>query len=81
VGRWVQPGDQRGAGGGAGRVDAVSPVEARSLAGQPVQVRCPDPGVGRPQDAVMVLVGGDQENIGRGHDSFFSAGGKGRDSH
>ncbi len=65
--RGVQPGDHRCPRGRAGRVDAVSPLEARALAGQAVQVRGADLGVDRAERRKMVLVGGNQENIGLGH--------------
>ena len=72
VGRGVLAGDERSPRGRADRAGAVGPVEPRAFAAEPVEGRGRDPRVGYAQRVVMLLVRGDEQDVGS------SGHGKGR---
>jgi hypothetical protein len=74
VAGWIETGDEAGPGGGAGGVGAIGPVEAGSCRGQTVQIGRFHLGIDDAQAGVVVLVRGDEKNVGLVHSGFSHRG-------
>ena len=60
----IEAGEDRRSGGGTDRVVAVGALERGALCGQAVQVGCPNPGIDNAQCTMVLLVGGDEQDVG-----------------
>jgi hypothetical protein len=66
VGGGILPGNDRGAGWRTDRVWAIGAVELDALGGEAIEVRGPDPGIVAAKREPMLLVAGDEQDIGLG---------------
>ena len=64
MGRRIQPGNDRGPRRRADRVVAIGPVKSRPLGAEPIQRRRLDARVDGAERAEMMLVAGDEQNVG-----------------